>query len=190
MAASDTEHVAPLYIITASSLPAAEEKQYSVNELRSSAEKTAGFRSMEETQRTGGLWRLYSTNIDSRIALLTKGIVLRGVCVIPRDKNPFVVTDDRGNERETPAIKLTIGSVPMSFSNMKFNRFNRRAEQRPIRNTNAMENREKAPVYGGTCKTSSRNSAHRYIYRQSIPQGAESPYMQQLSAKRTPCKRL
>ena len=118
MAASDAEHVAPVYI-TASSLPAAEEKQYSVNELCSAAEKTAGFRSMEGAQRIGGLWRLYPTNIDARVAVLTKGIVLRGVCITPRDKNPFIVTDDRGNERETPATKLTIGNVPMSFSNME-----------------------------------------------------------------------
>ena len=118
MTASDTEQVAPVYV-TASSLPAAEEKQYSVSELCSAAEKTAGFQSMEGAQRIGGLWRLYPTNIDARVALLTKGIVLRGVCVTPRDKSPFIVTDVCGNERETPATNLTIGNVPMSFSNME-----------------------------------------------------------------------
>ena len=44
--------------------------------------------------------------------------------------------------------------------------------------------------YGGTCKTSAKNSAHRYTYRKPIPQGAESPYMQQMPVKRTLCKRL
>ena len=201
MAASDTEHVAPVYG-TASSLPAAEEKRYSVNELCSVAEKTAGIRSMEGAQWIGGLWRLYPPNNDARVALLTKGIVLRGVCVTPRDNNPFIVTDDRGNERETPATKLTIGNVPIFFSNMRdyecysisrgqnLLEINRRAGQRPLRKTYAVENREKIPVHGGTGKTSSKNSAHQYIYRQSIPQGAESPYMQQLPVKRTPCKRL
>ena len=96
MAASDTEHVAPVYI-TASSPPAAEEKQYSVTELCSATEKTAGFRSMERAQRIGGLWHRYPTNIDARVVLLTKGIALRCVCVTPRDKNPFIITDDRGN---------------------------------------------------------------------------------------------
>ena len=45
--------------------------------------------------------------------------MLRDVCVIPRDKNSFVVTDDRENKRETPAPKLTIGNVPVHFSNQE-----------------------------------------------------------------------
>ena len=61
--------------------------------------------------------RLYPTNIDVRVILLTKEIVLRGVSVTPRGKSPFTVTDDRGNARETPVTKLIIGNVPMPFSN-------------------------------------------------------------------------
>lgn len=118
--------------------------------------------------------------------------MLRGVCVIPRDKNPLIVIDDRGNERETPVTKLTVSECAhVLLQQGDYECYsNSRAGQRPIRKTLMLESRENVPVYGGTCKTSAKNSAHRYTYRKPIPQGAESPYMQQMPVKRTLCKRL
>ena len=51
------------------------------------------------------------------LLLLTRGRVLRGHTVTPRGKNPFIVQDINGVEKETPSARLTIGNVSLSFSN-------------------------------------------------------------------------
>ncbi|KAL8618388.1 hypothetical protein ACOMHN_050156 [Nucella lapillus] len=82
--------VQPVFLLN-KLLPAAHEVNYSVAEICAAAEKTSGFDSIEGAQWIGGLWRLYPKTVDARVALLTRGIVLRGISVQPRDKNPFIV---------------------------------------------------------------------------------------------------
>ena len=86
------------------------------------------------------------------------------------------------------ATKLTIGNVPMSFSNKEIliaiqspgiktrsNLLEERDRDPSAKLTRwKTGRREKVPVYRGTCKTSPQNSAQRYIYRQHIPQGADA----------------
>ena len=52
-----------------------------------------------------------------RVNLLTQGLVLRGYTIHLRDKNSFIMKDDNETGRNTPAIQLIIGNVPMSYSN-------------------------------------------------------------------------
>ena len=85
--------------------------------LCTAAEETTGFGTVIGNQRTGSLCRIYCTNLNARIELLTKGMVLRGVHCQPNDKNPFVVCAENGQEREIPSTRLTIGNIPLSFSN-------------------------------------------------------------------------
>ncbi|KAL8582706.1 hypothetical protein ACOMHN_058083 [Nucella lapillus] len=98
-------------------LPTAHEMNYAVAEICAAAEKTSGFDTIVGAQRTGGLWRLYPKTVDARVALLTRGIVLRGITVQPRDKNPFIVRDEEGRERETAALKVFVTNISLSFNN-------------------------------------------------------------------------
>ena len=93
------------------------DQTYSVEEICAAAEKASGFETVESAQRIGELWRLYPKTVEARVILLTRGLVLRGYTVQPRDKTPFIVMGDNGTERETPAMKLIIGNVPISYSN-------------------------------------------------------------------------
>ena len=116
MAAAAPPHVHPVFLLNRE-LPGTDEKDYSVFELCTAAEKTAGFETMEGAQRIGSLWRLYPKSIDARIALLTTGMYLRGHTVTPKDKNPFVVKDNSGQEREVQPTRVVVGNVPISVSN-------------------------------------------------------------------------
>ena len=116
MAAPTTEHVPPVYLMCRN-LPAAEQKEYTVVEICSAAELVTGYGKIEGCQRIGGLWRLYANNSDSRVELLTQGLVLRGHSVTPRDKNPFIVENSNGEDREIPATRLTVGNIPLSYNN-------------------------------------------------------------------------
>ena len=98
-------------------LPGAEEKAYTVSELCRAAEKTAGFDSVIGAQRIGGLWRLYPKTMDARMALLSKGLILRSHTIEVKDKNPFIVRDSAGTETEIPSTRVVIGNVPISVSN-------------------------------------------------------------------------
>jgi len=105
--------VPPVFFLN-KTLPGVEEKNYSVVEMCSAAERVCGYETVVGAQRIGGLWRVYCANNDARIQLLTEGLIIRGHCIVPKDKNPFVV--EGGNE-ETPTTKLIIGNVPMSYNN-------------------------------------------------------------------------
>lgn len=117
MAVVEPEHVLPVFLM-GKQLPLAEDKEYSVFEICTAAEKVTGFGNVVGAQRIGALWRLYPKTTNARLNLLTKGVVLRGLSVQPRDKNPFIVTDGpNGEEREIPSVRLTIGNIPLSVSN-------------------------------------------------------------------------
>eukprot|EP00745_Piridium_sociabile_P027240 TRINITY_DN4391_c0_g1_i6.p2 TRINITY_DN4391_c0_g1~~TRINITY_DN4391_c0_g1_i6.p2 ORF type:complete len:304 (-),score=34.77 TRINITY_DN4391_c0_g1_i6:4066-4977(-) len=108
--------VEPVFILN-KLLPMAAENSFSVAEICSAAEKTSGHGTVEGAQRLGGLWRIYPTTIDARVGILSRGIVLRGHSVQPRDRNPFLIRDNNGTEREVAAVKVIVGNVPMSYKN-------------------------------------------------------------------------
>ena len=114
--AAAPETVPPVFLVS-KTLPAAEEKEYSVIELCTAAEKVTGYGTVIGSQRIGSLWRVYCKDINTRTELLTRGLVLRGVHCQPKDKNPFVVLSDNGQEREVPATRVTVGNIPLSYSN-------------------------------------------------------------------------
>ena len=118
MAAAAVQHVQPVFLVN-NSLPATEEKPYSVSELCSAAEKVCGYNNMEGAQRIRGLWRLYPKTQQARIDLLSKGLTLRGTTVMPRDVNPFILGQTSGDAEtpEKPTTKLIIGDIPISCSN-------------------------------------------------------------------------
>ena len=45
---------------------------------------------IEGAQRIGGLWRIYLTDQNTRISLLSTGISLRGIQITLKDRNPFL----------------------------------------------------------------------------------------------------
>ena len=97
--ADRAQHVQPVFLIH-KSLPAVEEKEYSVADICSAAERTAGFESVEGAQRIGGLWRVYPKNMEARFTLLTGDIVLKHHTVQPRDKNKTKQTSLPGMKTE------------------------------------------------------------------------------------------
>ena len=93
VAAAETEHVLPVFVL-AKQLPAAEVKQNTVYEIGTAAEKVTGFGNSDGAQRIGVLWRIYPKTMPGGMDLLTKGLVLRGLCVEVKDKSPFIVVSD------------------------------------------------------------------------------------------------
>ncbi|XP_072182086.1 uncharacterized protein [Diadema setosum] len=59
-------------------------------------------------QRIGGLWRLYITNKDARIKLITNGLNIRSVNVCVYDSNPFLP----GGREDT--LRLVVKDIPLS----------------------------------------------------------------------------
>ena len=115
MAAPGPALVQPVFLLN-KSLPAVEEKDYSVAEIFALAERTAGFETVEGAQRTGGPWRLYAKDNEARIKLLLSGSILRGHYVQPHEKKTFIVRDANGEDREIATTKLFVGNIPLSFS--------------------------------------------------------------------------
>lgn len=95
--------------------------QYTVREICAASEKTSGYNSVIGAQKIGGLWRVYPRNVDSRAALLLKGIEVRNHTVNPFDKNPYIVRTPQG-EGEVQTTKVIIGNLPMSYSNDEIER--------------------------------------------------------------------
>ena len=61
-------------------------------------------------QKVGGLWRLYVTDKESRIMLITEGIHMRGKRVPAFDRNPFL------RENHDNLLRLTIKDIPLSIN--------------------------------------------------------------------------
>ncbi|KAL8609418.1 hypothetical protein ACOMHN_006605 [Nucella lapillus] len=94
---------------------------FTTAEICAAAEKVCGHNNIDGAQRIGSLWRIYPCSREGRNKLLVQGFILRGVHLNVKSQNPFVVrnvTDGVTDEREvqTPATKLVIGNVPLSFS--------------------------------------------------------------------------
>lgn len=62
-------------------------------------------------QKIGGLWRLYISQQDSRIELITSGLNIRDACIAVFDTNPFL---PGGNEN---LLRLTVKDIPLSVDN-------------------------------------------------------------------------
>lgn len=91
-------------------------KPFTVHEICSACEKVCGHNSIVGAQRIGSLWRIYPSTNDSRVKLLISGFKLRGYSITVCDKNPFLVVTANGEE-EVKTTKLTVGNLPISFSN-------------------------------------------------------------------------
>ena len=64
-------------------------------------------------QRIGGLWRIYLTDQNTRISLLSTGISLRGIQITLKDRNPFL-------NKGYSAIETTrvfVQNVPILYDN-------------------------------------------------------------------------
>ena len=111
---SSNTKVLPVFI-HARSLPGEAEKNYTVSDICGACEKRTGYGTILGAQKLG-VWRIYPNTEDSRTKLLLQGIVLRGVRVNVCDKNPLIVSS-RDGDREIETTRLTIGNIPLSFSN-------------------------------------------------------------------------
>ncbi|GFR60185.1 hypothetical protein ElyMa_005401800 [Elysia marginata] len=60
-----------------------------------------------------GLWRVYPSSAEARIALIINGVGVREQAINVLEKSPFIVTGDH----DTPVAKLIIGNLPLSLSN-------------------------------------------------------------------------
>ena len=97
--ADRAQHVQPVFLIH-KSLPAVEEKEYSVADICSAAERTPGLESVEGAQRIVGLWRVYPKHMVARFTVRTGDIVLRHHTVQQRDKNKNKKTSLSGMKTE------------------------------------------------------------------------------------------
>ena len=113
------ERYEPVFVIN-NHLPAFDQKNFSTSEICTAAEKTCGYNTIDGAQRIGGLWRIYPRSKDIRQKLLLQGIVLRGVAVAVKNRNPYIVHNDDGvgdNFAQQPSsTKLIISNVPLSYS--------------------------------------------------------------------------
>jgi hypothetical protein len=116
------ERCVPVFIIN-NQLPAFEQKVFTTAEICTAAEKVCGYNSIEGAQRIGSLWRIYPRSREHRQKLLLQGLVLRGVSVTVKSRNPFLVREpgvnDRVGDRESnqpPTTKLIISNIPLSYS--------------------------------------------------------------------------
>ena len=118
MVQNEPEHTLPMSVQN-NSLPAFDKKDFSTAEICSYAEKTTGFNSIIGAQKISGLWRIYLRDKGGRQKLLIQGMTVRGVQVTVKDKNPYPVRSLYGKEEETPATKVIVGNVPISFSDQE-----------------------------------------------------------------------
>jgi len=65
-------------------------------------------------QQIRGLWRLYLKSFEARVALLIKGVHLKGRHIQMYDTNPFITNSDNPKEMSE---KITISELPLSVSN-------------------------------------------------------------------------
>jgi hypothetical protein len=106
--------VLPVFV-HARNLPKEADKPYTVAEICGACEKKSGYGTILGAQRLG-VWRIYPFSVEARTKLLLSGVVLRAVSVALYDKNPLIVRSENG-ETEIKTTKLTIGNLPISFSN-------------------------------------------------------------------------
>lgn len=119
---TESERCEPVFVIN-NHLPAFENKFYSTAEICAAAEKLCGYNSIEGAQKIGSLWRIYPRTRESRQKLLLQGIVLRGVQVVVKSRNPFLVRTPGSNDMvgdrvadQPLSTKLIISNIPLSYS--------------------------------------------------------------------------
>lgn len=119
---AEIERCEPVFVIN-NQLPAFEQKQFSTAEICAAAERVCGYNSIEGAQRIGSLWRIYPRSRDNRQKLLLQGLVLRGVQVAVKSRNPFLVRAPQGSDivgdhmaDQPPSTKLVISNIPLSYS--------------------------------------------------------------------------
>ena len=61
-------------------------------------------------QQIRNLWRIYLTNHDDRVRVITDGFVIRGAVAPVHDVNPFT------RAKEENLTKLTVKDIPLSLS--------------------------------------------------------------------------
>lgn len=112
----------PVFVIN-NQLPAFEQKPFTTSEICAAGERVCGYNSIEGAQRIGSLWRIYPRTREYRQKLLLEGIVLRGVQVVVKSRNPFLVrapgSHDMVGDRvadQPPSTKLIISNIPLSYS--------------------------------------------------------------------------
>lgn len=69
---------------------------------------------VEGAQRIGGLWRVYITNLEARIQLLSTGINIRGCQITLKDKNPFINVLGR---EDVDTTRVYVRNIPLSYDN-------------------------------------------------------------------------
>jgi hypothetical protein len=118
----ESERCEPVFVIN-NQLPAFEQKPFSTAEICAAGERVCGYNSMEGAQRIGSLWRIYPRTRDNRQKLLIHGLVLRGVQVSVKSRNPFLVRAPNSNDKvgdrtaeQPPSTKLVISNIPLSYS--------------------------------------------------------------------------
>ena len=85
--------------------------------------KVVGRSKLDGVQRIGGLWRIYLTDVASRLELFTtKPLLVEGKYVELYDQNPYVISSSSSSSssyRPAPQSKdkLTIKNIPLSVSN-------------------------------------------------------------------------
>ena len=67
----------------------------------------------EAAQKIGDLWRIYLNDETARVNLLMQGIILRGMHIEVKDKNPFVTPGFESFQ----TTRLFIRNIPLSFDN-------------------------------------------------------------------------
>ena len=85
-------------------------------DLCQAGEASAGRGTIVGAQRIRALWRIYPASPEARAILLAKGIGLQEQTILLEAQNPFLIRGAGG--QEIPATKLTIGDIPISFSNV------------------------------------------------------------------------
>ena len=85
--------------------------------------KVVGRSKLDGVQRIGGLWRIYLTDVASRLELFTtKPLLVEGKHVELYDQNPYVISSSSSSSstyRPAPQSKdkLTIKNIPLFVSN-------------------------------------------------------------------------
>ena len=102
----------PVFVL-AKNLP--QEEKTTSYQICIAASKTVGRDGVLGAQLIGSLFRIYLSNAEARVALLSKGLSLEGRTIEVCSQNPFSVRD--GSGEEIPSTRLTVSDLPISVSN-------------------------------------------------------------------------
>ena len=95
----------PVFVL-AQNIPG--EKTVELQEMYKAVSKSVNTKDIQGVQRIGGLWRLYITERENRIKLITQGLQIRDTSVRVYDKNPFLPHENEN------ATRVLIKDIPLS----------------------------------------------------------------------------